>query len=100
MDEVEVVRVGLDTICFRPSLSSMDRRMLSRGCLDEDERSMLMSPKSMKDNSDGGDSCSRADSTLRSTEVSDEGSRYRMPHNMGDRFEWRRSSTTRSSAVA
>ena len=75
MDEVRVVRVGLETICFRPSLSSMEMRMLSRGCLDEDERSMLRSPRSMNDDSGEGDSCSRADSMLRSAEESDKGGR-------------------------
>lgn len=46
--------------------------MFSRGCLGDGERSMLRSPRSINDDSDGGDSCSHADSTLRSTEVSDE----------------------------
>ena len=46
---VTVVCVGNMTICFKPSLSSIDVVLFSRGCLDEGDRSILKSPRRVRD---------------------------------------------------
>ena len=70
---MEVVQVGLVTTCFRPSLSSMERRLLNKGCFDVGERSTLKSPISSRALSFDGGSCSRVDSRLVRTEASEDG---------------------------
>ena len=62
----------METTCFRPYLSSMDKRMFSWGCFEDGDRLMLKSPCSTSESCLDGDSCSRADSTLVRTETSAE----------------------------
>ena len=65
MEEVEVVRVEVVTTCCKPSLSSMELRVGRRGWLDVEKRSILKSPRRIRDLSLEGDSCSKADFHIR-----------------------------------
>ena len=55
---VTIVRVGNVTICFKPSLSSIDVMLFSGGCLDKGDRSILKSTRRVRDFE--GENCSRA----------------------------------------
>ena len=68
------------------------------GWLELGERSMLKSPRSTRDMSLEGGSCSNAASTSVSKEASADGGRYRRPHTTLDRH--RESSMMTSSALS